>query len=353
MLNRALFMAALACACSVSQAQPGTAHVSTTQVEMGGWMLNPIYIEPEAGCTAHVQSFLALADVWAVSGDNIVAVWYVRGSNGMWTTKSWSTSDVWGAIKSVKSDMGISDSEDGLWSVEVPDSGTLASEQKDYMAGVLADDALVTLITDSPDRDFIVTSLVAIGYKAADLAIDKSDCSVDSKLEGMAAAVEQTLTGDEETMTDRSMMALAASSAASCLVAGVQITPFPIKPTTPWAPPVYSCSTWWDPLGSGCWSTCCVWTETRTVTQKRTRAQMNPTPPPTYQYCDQTNTGIETRTTQCCVSGCITLITPTFVPCPTVAPGTTPAIGSVCPPGSTTTTSSTYVWAGWIPACPF
>jgi hypothetical protein len=317
--------------------------------------MHPIYTEPAEGALA-VSNFLALADQSVTTGDTLIAVWYRREATG-WTAKSWSTGDRWEAIKAVKSELGISDDEDDRWDIGGNvGSNSAAEAPKDYTSGVLADDPLAPLVASSPDRDVIVQFLASIGYKAADVLVEKDDgCTTDAKLDGMAAAIVETLQGDEETAVDRSMEAWIASGTAGCGVGSVavEIVTFPPRPTTPWSPPSYGCTTDFNPLVPECWSTCLTWVETRTVVQKRTRAKFNPTPPPTYLYCDQTNTGIETRTTQCCVVGCITLTTPTVTPCPTVAPGTTPPIGTGCPPGSTTTTTTGYTWSGWVPPCPF
>jgi hypothetical protein len=253
--------------------------------------------------------------------------------------------------------LNIPDSDDDRWEVASVGNATgTAGPAKGYVQGVLADDPLVALVAGSPDRDGLIEFLASAGYKAADVPVEQGDgCETNAKLDGMASAMNETLKGDAETMVKRSMNAWIASGSAGCGIGAVavEIVTLPPKPTTPWAPPVYGCVTEFNVLVPECWSTCLTWTETRTVVQRRTRARFNPAPPPTYQYCDQTNTSIETKTTQCCVVGCITLTTPGIVPCPPVAPGTTPGIGVGCPAGSTTTTTTSLTGAGWVPACPF
>jgi len=68
-----------------------------------------------------VTGFVALADSGLTTGDNIVAVWYVRDvATNTWTVKSWLTDDVTEAVKSVKIQAGIADSEDEHWDLDAP-----------------------------------------------------------------------------------------------------------------------------------------------------------------------------------------------------------------------------------------
>lgn len=354
-LNRIGLVLASLCIAASNAAAQDVHRVAWSKIETGPWTLTPIYSETVEG-SPEVKNFLALADGSTVIGSNLIAVWYQRTANG-WTAKSWETADPREAIKSVKAALNIPDSDDDRWEVAgLGSTGSTAGAAKEYVKGVLIDDPLAALVASAPDRDEIVDFLASVGYKAADVPVEKGDgCTTDAKLDGMAAAMNETLKGDEETAVSRSMAAWIASGSAGCGIGAVavEIVTLPPKPITPWAPPVYGCLTEFNWLVPECWSTCQKWTETRTVVQKRTRARFNPAPPPTYLYCDQTNTGIETRTTECCVIGCITITTPTVTPCPTIPPGTTPAIGTGCPAGSTTSTTTSFTGAGWIPACAF
>ncbi|MFN7022389.1 MAG: hypothetical protein ACK4WH_13815 [Phycisphaerales bacterium] len=328
-----------------------THHVAWSKIETGPWTLTPIYAE-ENGVPGAVVSFLALADPSATLGDNLVAVWYQRDPTG-WSAKSWETTDPWEAIKSVKQEMGFPDVEDERWGIPGSDAAVTNAEQpKDYSEGVLANDPLATLVSSSPDRDAIVDFLTTVGYKAADVPVEKDDgCTTNARLDGMAAATAETLVGDEATAVDRSMTAWIASGSAGCGIGAVavEIVTFPPRPTTPWGPPTYWCYTNQDGF---LWTHCKIWTETRTLTQKRTRARFNPAPPPTYQYCDQTRTGTQTQTTSCCSSGVIPVSFPPT--CPTVPPGTTPAIGAGCTTALGAPVISPFVtWGAWGPACPF
>jgi hypothetical protein len=347
-------LVAMGLACqAIAQDQPAY-HVACSRIEAGTWVFTPAYAD-DGGDAPQVHSFLALAQEGGITGDNLVAVWYIRGESG-WSYKSWSTPDPWEAIKWVKSEMSIPDDEDYRWGIPGTDLGIAQPEEpKDYVAGVLETDPLAPALVESPDRDAIVAILAASGYPAADVRVDAEDgCTTDEKLTGMALAIEQTLQGDEKDMVERSMDAWVASGAAECGFAemAAEVVEFPPRAITPWSPPSYDCeTTYYDIDGWTRWQTCLTWYETRTVTQKRTRARLNPAPPPTYQFCDQTRSGTETRKTQCCAGGMLLTTPPVF--CPTVAPGTTPPIGTGCPAGSTTTTSTSTSWSDWAPPCPF
>lgn len=347
---------ALVATTALAQSNP----VAWSKIETGSWMMHPIYTEDPSGSLS-VSNFLALADPSAATGDNLIAVWYRRELTG-WTAKSWSTGDPWEAIKAVKIELGISDDEDDRWDIGGDDDSIPAAESpQDYSSGVLADDPLAPLVASSPDRDVIVEFLAGIGYKAADVPVEKDDgCTTDAKLDGMAAAIVETLQGGEETAVDRSMAAWIASGTAGCGVGSVavEIVTHPPQPLGPFAPPTYVCTgptttyyEWPIPWYEEC--TCLVWTETQPITQRRTRARFNPAPPPTYQYCDQTRTGVRTKTTKCCAC----TINGASPPCPAITPpGSTPPIGSGCGAGGfapARTTTSDGGWTAWTPACPF
>ncbi len=321
-------------------------HVAWSKIETGPWIMHTIYTEDAAGGRT-VGNFLALTDPNAAVGDNLIAVWYQRSESG-WTTKSWTTADPWEAIKAVKGQLGIPDDEDDRWDLSGSDEGIVAPETpKDYTEGVLADDPLASLVASSPNRDAIIEFLAGFGYKAADVPVEKGDgCATDTKLDGMAAAMVETLRGDEETAVERSMQAWIASGTANCGVGTVAVAVVTFPPVwTPWSLPAYLCTT------SQFLFQCATqtWTETSTAIQKRTRSAFNPAPPPTYLYCDQTRTITKTRTTTCKI--CVALLSPS-VACPAAPPPGSP-VPSGCLPGWTKTGPVIDEYPGtWAPPCP-
>jgi len=78
--NLGISLAAM-CVVAASAGAQTTNHVAWSKIDTGSWTFNPIYSQAGGGGTS-VNNFLALADPFTVSGDNIVAVWYQRGSGG-------------------------------------------------------------------------------------------------------------------------------------------------------------------------------------------------------------------------------------------------------------------------------
>ncbi|MFN7429614.1 MAG: hypothetical protein ACK5TP_03420, partial [bacterium] len=360
--RHAVAFAALCAVAATVVAEP-TYHVARSKIESGPWTFTPIYTK-ENGKVGQVVSFLALADPSTRVGNNLVAVWYQRDGAG-WSAKSWETSDPWEAIKSVKGAMGISEDEDDRWGV--PGSGFLAAvakqpitvskqpitvveRPKKYALGVLATDPFAAAVLASPNKDEVVELLTSVGYAAADVTLEKDDgCTLEAKLDGMALAMVETLKGDEETKVDRSMTAWIASGSAGCGFGSVAVEIYERDPVviTPYGPPAtFNCAN----LGIWpSWYVCLEWTQKCVVLQERTRARFNPTPPPTYQFCDQYRIGTRTLTTECCSSGVIPFSTPPACP----PAGVTPPVGVGCTTQPRSWESGITWITSWIPPCPF
>lgn len=222
---------AMFCAPSVAQSH----HVAWSRIETGVWTMHPIYSEGADGVIA-TDNLLSLADPGSLVGDNIVAVWCRRGAGG-WTTKSWETSDPWEAVKFVKQELEIPDSEDERWNLGGSGAGNLnAVVPKDFAGGVLADDPLAALIASSPDRDAIVDILVGVGYKAAALPVERGDeCTTAEKLDSLASeATRMVASGDHAVLT------LGATDVTCEVLTGIPRGPAPVKPAQPATPPVWS-----------------------------------------------------------------------------------------------------------------
>ena len=291
-----------------------TNHVAWSKIETGPWTLTPIYAE-ENGTPGAVVSFLALADLSAIVGENLVAVWYQRDATG-WTAKSWEAAGPWEAIKSVKQAMGIPDDEDERWGVAGAGAPTSAEEPKEYAAGVLAEDPLAAFIAGSPDRDVLVEFLTSIGYKAADIPVDKGAgaCGASSLLSAYAAGIEADLVQCEAMdKAAAAMEAIRVALGGSCpdALAALETDPtFSVasvqhstcdRPTTlplpDWAP--VRCTTDRGPYPTSthyCWT----YERTYTVTRTRVNGKFNSSPPPTYLFCTQTSTATRTDTQTCC-----------------------------------------------------
>ena len=277
---------------------PGSASAQTfrlapVNVEEGAWYFQPI-LRSDLG---RVDSIVALAKNGAVSGNNIVAVWYQRGAEdtSAWTAKSWRTSSVEEAIKSVKSTLQLPDSDDVLWPVgdkTVMNAIPAPENPAEYYKGLLADDALAALVISSPDRDFIVSVLVDVGYKAADIDIEKFQsvvaCDPSDVLTGIAKGAEVTADSGEMELIAHTYVAQRCAAISVCWPWTWNGTP------GAWSPCVYGLWVFvrqtprYDPTGT---VSDCVYNRTCTQSQSRTN---------THRYLDCTRATCTQTQTQTC-----------------------------------------------------
>lgn len=217
---------------------PGT-NVARSKIEIGPWTFNPICTVDEHGGVI-VQSMLAIADPSFTIGDNIVSVWYYRDGED-WASKAWTSQDPWEAIKALKLELGIPDEQDERWSAadwSAPGQGVGDPEPpSDYLKGLLADDPFAALVIASPDGDLLVTLLASVGYKAADLPIDKNDnCTTVERLNVLAEFSKDMYLDD-----DVSYLILPVDHDLCDDHTNIAIGPIgppPTKPNKPtWAPP--------------------------------------------------------------------------------------------------------------------
>jgi hypothetical protein len=197
-------------------------HVSQIRIDWNSWRFKPLYTED--GGVNRVTGFLAIADQSAVTGENIVAVWYSRESTQDWSKRSWTTDDVASVIKSMKISLGIPDSEDENWEINqsvqvLPTDAPLIA--KEYDKGLFVDDPLYNFVASSDDPVSLVAFLDEVGYKVADIKIDHpASCTVDAQLEVMARAVENGLaivvTDEESSKSQTEAMAAEIATLAAC-----------------------------------------------------------------------------------------------------------------------------------------
>lgn len=345
-----------ACAFAASLHAQITHHVALSSFESGPWVFHPIYAENSATAAVSIDDFVAVLDDSASTGDNLVAVWFRRDAGtGNWEGWSWDTTQRWAALNHVKSILSLDPAEDDRWKVSGDGLGISALTAEEFGYGVLASDALADDIPVSPDPDALIALLVASGYRAASLSVQHLDgCKVNDKLDGMAMAFRETLFEPASTAFDRMMTKWFESGSAGCDLGddGIAIIDFPIH-LDPAGPASFKCYPWVlppvppDTTGVDC--TVLEWTWTNVVSQKRTRGRFNPTPPPLYEFCDQTRLGLLTTIVTC--QSCMPAD-----PCPQVPPGTTPPIGAGCSAGSfdqPRVISLPVVWNEWVPPCPF
>lgn len=233
--------------------------------------MHPVFAE-NTGAFDGIVGFLALADGSVVTGDNLIAVWYTRTGEG-WDSKSWGVDDPCKAIKAVKLEMGIADSEDERWEIcsPAPEPAAAPGGQA-YASGVLANDPVADLVGTSPDRNALIEYLTSIGYAAADIAVDKEeDCTKDVRLEYLAIeAARMIQDGDETVLTLGSLL---------CAAAAVYPTAPPWGPPNVVKPPVPATVPGWSPAGTTptapAWTpnTWSLWVCTSTLVQSSTKCQ--------------------------------------------------------------------------------
>jgi hypothetical protein len=213
-------------------------HVASSKIELGLWTMHPVYAT-DNGTLTGVVGFLALADRTAVSGENLIAVWYAHQGT-TWTSTAWTMPDPCQAVRAVKHLMGIPDAQDHRWDLPCLGEGGQepAPPGEPYTNGVLDNDPLAFLVHSAPDRNAIIRLLVQLGYPAANIPVDLEDeCTMHAKLDVLAGeAASMIASGDE------SILSLGTGSLICEIFAGTPQGPAPTRPprpatAPPWSPP--------------------------------------------------------------------------------------------------------------------
>lgn len=218
--------------------------VSATQIQIGDWTLAPILTG--SGQEQRVHSFLALLDQDAAAGENITAVWYIRGINddSDWQPKAWSSQDQWDAINAVKAELGIDDESDLYWPTKDPKPvlSPPLLEPVDYIKGVLALDPLAGMIAVMEDRDELIEHLVELGYKAADVPLEKAlligDCQEKWVLTSFAKTIEAVEASPLSSVVDgvTAGQAFLATKCAAICFPYLTVGPWLVTPPGTWIP---------------------------------------------------------------------------------------------------------------------
>ncbi|MBY0308139.1 MAG: hypothetical protein K2Q09_05310 [Phycisphaerales bacterium] len=153
------------------------------------------------------------------TGDNLVAVWYVRPAtvSGAWDAKTWDSTDQWDAIKTVKAEAGIADGWDSYWPTSDSPTFAAALPAKAYSKGFLATDALGVAVNSQMQRDAYVEALTEWGAKVADLNFEKMESGCGDKPVLNAIAETVGAAASSPTMTLEAEMTLFNTTlAATC-----------------------------------------------------------------------------------------------------------------------------------------
>jgi len=239
---------------------------SSVRVEVNDWHVVPLVSGDGAGC--QVDSMVAFAREGTTIGDNLVAVWYVRGGEG-WEAKSWSTTDRWSIVEQLKGAYNIGDEDDYRWGVASSDGAAAGTPIENFGSGVLESDPLAPLIEAMPDPQAAVSLLIDGGYPAAMPLNATSLAGVNAMLDAIETAV-----GIEACIEDPGTLNVAQSLAASGAMAGTIVVPIsdrPMGPPGPWTPVPSNCDT--IRHGNACvWITVCKFTRAQNYLRKRTKA---------------------------------------------------------------------------------
>jgi len=214
--------------------------VSATQIHLGDWILTPILAAPAPpGALAHVHSFLALLDKDTVTGNNITSIWYIRGAddNSAWQAMAWDSQSQWDAIYRLKLDLGIGDEWDSRWATKDPKPGTPPASPPspvEYIKGVFTTDPLAGMIALMVDRDELVEILVNLGYKAADVPLEKALVVGECQDRYVLTSFAKTIEGVEASATSSVADGVAAGHAY--LATKCAAICFPYVTVGPWVP---------------------------------------------------------------------------------------------------------------------
>lgn len=137
-----------------------SSHVAEVSFEQGSWQYRAIY--SVIGGAPKVTAMFALAEENATTGNNLIAVVYLREVHGegiaddKWISKSWHSSDKAEIIASVAQYFGLS-SEDDIsrlgGTLEAIQSVPTPEQPEAYLNGLLEGDPLALAISTSPDHD--------------------------------------------------------------------------------------------------------------------------------------------------------------------------------------------------------
>lgn len=162
-----------------------------TRMHREGWTFIPVATVNDQVTSVH--GVLALRDLAGTIGQNIVAIWYAspQHANGTWTAKAWDSSDPSEAVKYIKNEYAIDDAWDFLWSI-APSSGAPAAPAP-FASGAMVGDPIAPWLQTSL-RDELVIYLASVGYRIADVPIEKLNtgqlCQKEAVLPSLADAVQ-------------------------------------------------------------------------------------------------------------------------------------------------------------------
>lgn len=170
--------------------------VSQLTIDDEAWRFSVVIAQN--GSTASVQAVVAMPHEGTVHGDNLSAVLYQVDSSSPdgWSAKAFESATNAEVVKTLMQTYGMSEVDAGpwVWNRNAPAAASATSKAaKPYNKGLLVEDILYPVIADDPNVESIVTFLDEVGYKAADVVIDKTTdtCTRGAKLNTIKSAFER------------------------------------------------------------------------------------------------------------------------------------------------------------------
>ncbi len=163
----------------------------------------------KAGGTVKVLAVVLVPQPGKLIGDNLSSVVYQPdpSSSDGWSAKAFESASISDVYKSLMGEFQIAQEDAAVWLKETGVSSFASAKTKStraYKKGLLVDDILYQAIANDPNVDGIITFLDEVGYKAADVVIDKATttCSRSTKLNTLALAVERFETRVKSSTTE-------------------------------------------------------------------------------------------------------------------------------------------------------
>lgn len=281
------------------RADPPLNRVANIWFHQGAWTYHAIY--SYEGGSPRVGSVVALAHPETLTGDNLAGVWYVRSATG-WEAKSWDSSSPYEVVKALKTELAIPDDFDGYWylpGASAINAAASAGAAEPYDKGLITSDPVYNWVQSQPDRDAIIASLTALGWKSADIFAEKTSasagtCDEKSLVTGVAAAAEYAISANSSSgpaVAAAYTLAVAGACGGApgpkqgVVIGGVRwTTPWP-ENTTPAKPPEFvKCITLPDGRKLCAWNQPGDWVEHRWCVRYLPPDQQGPPQP----LCEQT-----------------------------------------------------------------
>lgn len=262
MTSKAAFIALASVSVLCQSAMSQTAYVASTQPKIGNWTFVPIMSTSPSSGTPRVRDFLALAHKPSVASGSIVSVWYHRQNDSdEWTMKAWTEESQWAAIEGFKASLGIVGVSDDVWPTADAKSGVVTgSTPAPYAKGVMLSDPLGAVLAVTPERDAVVSFLADIGYKAADVPVEKlavAQCGtpVDDQIadDDIITSPDLSIVASAVEMGETATIESRATTVSTQIVAQTQLRIrccLPWLTVGPWGP-CFPAGTLWKLTGSG------------------------------------------------------------------------------------------------------